>query len=39
MGMRAFHIERFDDLAGLKIREHEATAPGRWWPWAPESTG
>lgn len=26
--MRAFQIERFGDLSGLKIREHEVPAPG-----------
>ena len=26
--MRAFHIDRFDDLSGLKIREHEVPEPG-----------
>jgi NADPH:quinone reductase-like Zn-dependent oxidoreductase len=26
--MRAFHIDRFDDLSGLKIREHDVPEPG-----------
>lgn len=27
--MRAFHIERFDDIDGLKVREHDVGEPGR----------